>query len=117
MTDIVRQPQAARILIVDDEAANRWVLRTLLEHSGFSVDEATNWTGVLEALSSSDVDVVLLDLRMPEVDGYEMARRIRDAQLDEQPRILAVSGDATEETRRRVLRSGFDDFCPKPFRR
>lgn len=107
------------VLVVDDVAANRFLLRAMLGAEGHRVTEATNSAGALDCLRSEPFDAVLLDLRMPGVDGLETARRIRalpDPAAARTP-ILAVSGDATPETLQACRAAGMAGLVTKPIER
>ncbi|NDJ17486.1 response regulator [Myxacorys almedinensis] len=81
-----------RILVVDDVADNSFLLQALLEFEGYQVDTADNGQAALAKIESAPPDLVLLDVMMPEMDGYEVACRIRqNHQLDSVP-ILFVTG-------------------------
>ncbi len=105
-----------RILVVDDDRINRLFLQTLLSQDGHIVDIAVNGEEALKALGNNPVDLVLLDLHMPVMDGFETARRIRtlaDAKRANIP-IVALTADVTEEAAAHCLRSGFDEVVTKP---
>ena len=104
-----------RILVVDDEPANRRVIARVAEKIGYDASQAAGWSEVESIIISKTIDVVLLDLRLPGVDGFEIASRIRAMRLAKQPFIVAMTGDATNATRERTEKAGFDAFFPKPF--
>jgi PAS domain S-box-containing protein len=102
-----------RILIADDVAENRALLTSLLEPLGFDVEEAADGEAALEAVQSGSPDLVLLDLVMPRLDGFEVVRRLRAAHGPE-PKVVAVSANAFDEARQRALAMGCDSFMTKP---
>lgn len=105
------------ILLVEDNPANRMVARLTLERAGFRVCEAANGREALDAVRGTTFDAVLMDCRMPVMDGYAAARQIR--QLPGRTRdvpIIALTASAFKEDRERVLQAGMDDFVSKPFR-
>ncbi|MEM8679025.1 MAG: response regulator [Planctomycetota bacterium] len=105
------------ILVVDDSALNLRIVSRLLETvESVSVRTASGLHEALEQMDREVPQMVFLDLRMPDHDGFEVARRIRSRFKQEPLVIIAVTGDATEEVRQRVLAAGFDDFLAKPFR-
>jgi signal transduction histidine kinase/CheY-like chemotaxis protein len=105
-----------RLLVVDDEAANRAVLRGLLEPLGFSVEECAGGAACVEAFRRQAADAVLLDLRMPgALDGYATARALRRLPGGTEPAIIAVSASVFESDRQTAIDAGCDDFLPKPF--
>ncbi len=104
-----------KILVVDDEPLNRTLLKTILTKLNFQVEVAERWSDVEALLNGHRFDVVLLDLRMPGVDGFEALRRIKSANLAGTARVLAVTGYSTNERRTYVKDVGFDGFLAKPF--
>jgi len=105
---------AARILVVDDEADIRTLLRDLLERAGFEVDEAPTGREALRALAAAPPALVLLDVSMPELDGYQTLERIRD--LSDVP-VIMLTARAQELEKVRGLSAGADDYVAKPFGR
>ncbi len=103
---------AAKILVVDDEAAIRRLLRGALERGGYAVVEGTNARDALASLGIDKPDVVLLDLGLPDRDGLELIPLIRSKSS---ARIIVVS--ARDDTQEKVaaLDLGADDFVTKPF--
>ncbi len=109
-----RELVGRRVLVVDDNRMNLAVVRRLLERAGLQVMSATSGSEALECLAESSVDVVLLDLYMPEMNGDEVARRIRhDLGLHKLP-VIALSASVTMEERERCAAAGMDDFVSKP---
>ena len=102
-----------RVLIVEDNDDVRQMLRILLEHEGHEVFEAVDGTEGVRAASRVRPDLALVDLGLPILDGYEVARFIR--RQDHQPqRLVALTGYGQAEDRERALRAGFDDHLVKP---
>jgi adenylate cyclase len=105
----------ATLLVVDDDAANRDVLARLLERLGHTVLQAANGRLALETLATHRVDVMLLDLMMPELDGFEVLARCRaDAALRELPVIMISALDELASAARGI-ELGAEDYLPKPF--
>ncbi len=105
----------ARILIVDDHALNRLVSREMLEGLGFNVDEAENGQCALELVETHGYAAILMDCEMPDLDGYEVSRRIRALEgADAQLVIIACTGHALEGERARFEAAGMDDYVGKP---
>jgi CheY-like chemotaxis protein len=101
---------------VDDEEDSLTLLRTVLEAAGASVEGTSSPATVLEAIARVHPDVVLLDLGMPEIDGFELIRRIRssnDAQVRQIP-AAALTAFARAEDRTKALQSGFEMHLAKP---
>jgi len=103
-----------RVLVVDDDADIRLLLRGLLERAGFTVDEADTGRAALRALYESPPALVLLDVSMPELDGYQTLERIRD--LSDVP-VIMLTARAQELEKVRGLSAGADDYVAKPFGR
>ncbi len=105
-----------RLLVIDDEAANRVVLRGLLEPLGFAIGECRDGEAAVSTFQTQPFDAVLLDLRMPgPLDGLATARRLRALPGGGAPAIIAVSASVFEEDRHTAIDAGCDDFVPKPF--
>ncbi|MFA5530314.1 MAG: ATP-binding protein [Thiohalomonadaceae bacterium] len=107
-----------RVLVAEDGLINRRVVRVLLEKQGHTIIEAENGREAIERLLAEDVDVVLMDVQMPEVDGLEATRRIR--RLDE-PRkatvpIIACTANAMPEEHTAFRAAGMDGYITKPFK-
>jgi PAS domain S-box-containing protein len=105
-----------RLLIVDDERNNRDWLNKLLTSVGFVVREADNGQVAIEVWEEWRPQMILMDVRMPVMDGLEATRRIRASQAGEAPVIIAVSASALDEDRNQVIHSGVNDFVSKPCR-
>lgn len=105
--------KSLRILMVDDHADFREVMTMLLQLEGYTVKMATSGRSGLELLDQFRPDVVLLDIGLPEVNGFEVAAQIHARGAA--PMLIAVSGFAREEDRQKARDVGFDAFLPKPF--
>jgi DNA-binding response OmpR family regulator len=103
-----------RILVVDDDEDIRILLRELLGRAGYRVDEAVDGRTALRQLFETPPALVLLDVTMPEMDGYQTLERIRD--LSDVP-VIMLTAHTAELERVRGLASGADDYVPKPFGR
>jgi DNA-binding response OmpR family regulator len=101
-----------RVLVVDDEPDLRRLVRRLLEREGAEVDEAADGTASLHALYDRRPDMVILDVLMPGMDGWETLARIRDS--SDVP-VLMLTARGQELDRVRGLREGADDYVAKPF--
>ena len=105
-----------RILIVDDEKAYVQLLHRFLESAGYrAVRTTTNPHEVLELYRSFQPDLILLDLRMPEMDGIQVMKELEPYTARFYLPILVLTGDITEEAKRRSLSGGAKDFLNKPF--
>ena len=103
-----------RVLVIDDETELRTLLGRILERSGFEVTSAPDGPTALRMLYADRPDVVVLDVTMPGMDGWEVLERIRD--LTDVP-VLMLSGRGDELEKVRGLRLGADDYVAKPFGR
>jgi CheY-like chemotaxis protein len=108
-----RAPARGRILLVDDEPALLEMLAAVLQEAGFSVKTAANGREALARLSTSDLDVVIADVEMPDMDGYELCRRVRAAGQADIP-FLFCSGLGELDQRLEGLQAGADDYIVKP---
>ncbi|MEO0755410.1 MAG: CHASE2 domain-containing protein [Cyanobacteria bacterium J06648_16] len=107
-----------RILIAEDNPVNQRVAQHLLELLGYESDVVSNGHEVLESLHQQVYDVVLMDMRMPGMDGIEATRRIRNlGRRVSQPWIVAMTANAISEDRQRCLSAGMNDYLSKPIRR
>jgi CheY-like chemotaxis protein/HPt (histidine-containing phosphotransfer) domain-containing protein len=105
-----------RVLLAEDGLVNQRVARGLLEHLGHEVDIVGNGRSAVEAVSSGDYDLVIMDLQMPEMDGFEATARIRhlsDQGVRRVP-ILALTAAAMKGDRERCLQAGMDGYVSKP---
>ena len=103
-----------RLLIVDDNRDALDSLATLMEMSGHEVHMATDGEAALAIAERCRPDVVLLDLGLPKIDGYEVARRLRAAPWGRETMIIALTGWGQDEDRRRTRECGFDSHLVKP---
>lgn len=107
--------EGAKLLLVDDDRMNLKVIGRRLERMGFAVITADRGIGGLEILKQTDVDLVMLDILMPELDGFETLERIRaNPRWRDLPVIMLTALDDAESTAR-CLASGADDYVSKPF--
>jgi CheY-like chemotaxis protein len=102
------------ILLVEDHPDNRVLARKLLERAGFRVVEATDGRQALEQAAAARPDLVLLDMSLPEVDGWTVARTLRQSPAFKDLLIVALTAHAMDGDRERVLEAGCDEFLPKP---
>ena len=102
------------VLVVDDNAVNRTVAVGLLSRLGCPVDKAASGREAVEALERRSYDLVLMDIHMPEMDGLEATRLIRERDGGRAVRIVAMTADAGRQTREACLAAGMDDLLTKP---
>jgi PAS domain S-box-containing protein len=110
-------PLTARILVAEDNPTNQIVALAILKKLGYQADTAANGNEALKALRNTAYDLVLMDCQMPEMDGYEAARRIRDPRtgvLDPSIPIIALTAHTFQSNRKKIVESGMDDQLTKP---
>ena len=112
--DVAPSIPATRILVVDDNADAALSLEVLLKIDGHEVEVALTPGEALSRIRSFAPEVVLLDIGLPDMDGYEVARRIRSQPQLAPVRLVALTGYGQSEDRQRVRASGFDDHLVKP---
>lgn len=106
------------ILVVDDNTLNRMILMKLIRHMGLTGYTATNGSEAIVAVrEKNDIELVLMDLMMPVMDGYEATRKIRTFKSLELLPIIAVTADATEGLREKCLEAGCNDYITKPIKK
>jgi CheY-like chemotaxis protein/anti-sigma regulatory factor (Ser/Thr protein kinase) len=113
--DCVSDHPSRHVLLAEDDAVNQTMATQLLEKMGHEVELAENGAEALEALRKRAYDVVLMDVQMPEMDGLEATRRIRDERpVDDQPYIVALTAAVMDGDRERCQEAGMDAFLSKP---
>lgn len=111
------EPRHLRLLLVDDVNSNLIVLSSIVQQQGHSVEMCSNGREALEALSRNDYDLVLMDCGMPELDGYECTRIVRDPQSDVRNHkipIIAVTANTLQGDDARCFEAGMDDYIANP---
>jgi two-component system CheB/CheR fusion protein len=104
------------VLIVDDNVDAAQSLTLLLEYFGIVVETAADGPQGLELARDASPDLILLDIGLPGMDGFEVARRLRQMDATRAARIIAVTGYAQREYRVRARKVGFDGYLVKPIR-
>jgi CheY-like chemotaxis protein len=109
-------PSGLRILLAEDNIINRALTTAILEKHGHSLVHAANGREVVEAAARGTFDMIFMDVQMPEVDGFEATRRIRESERDTGRHIpiAAMTAHAMAGDRERCLASGMDDYLSKP---
>lgn len=104
-----------KILVVDDEQSILLAIRTLMELEGFEVQIAADGQTGLEQYRSFRPDLVLVDVMMPKLNGYEMVRQIRTDPTSLDTRIIYLTAKGMENNRREGYSTGADDYIVKPY--
>jgi len=110
----LRSIQGARILLVEDNEINQQVAQELLQNSGFVVDIVVNGLKAVEAIEKTSYDLVLMDIQMPVMDGYEATREIRKKSKFKKLPIVAMSANAMTQDKEDAMASGMNEHVPKP---
>jgi CheY-like chemotaxis protein len=109
-----RSLRGMRVLITDDNAINRQVIKLFLAPQGCDISEATNGKEALDKIVSGEVDIVLLDVHMPVMDGKETIVRIRHHEKFAALPVIALTADAMSGDREKYLSLGMTDYVSKP---
>jgi CheY-like chemotaxis protein len=104
-----------KILLVEDNKMNQVVVNQLLKKWNASTKAANNGYEALDLLVEEDFDLILMDLQMPEMDGYEATKKIREQKKWNKIPIIALTADAFPEIKKQALEAGMDEFITKPF--
>jgi CheY-like chemotaxis protein len=105
-----------RVLIVDDSLVSRELIRDILEPNGHEVIEAEDGVVALRKIEEERPDVVLLDIEIPGLDGYQVIQRLRRDSRFANLRVAAFTAYAMKDTRENAIAAGFDDYITKPVR-
>ncbi|WP_170610924.1 response regulator [Ruegeria arenilitoris] len=104
-----------RILVVEDQADNRRILRDLLGNYGFEVLEAENGAQGVDRAIAEKPDLILMDIQMPELDGYDATRQIKKHPIGTNIPIIAVTSFALSGDETKAREAGCDDYIAKPY--
>jgi len=104
----------AHILYIEDNIGNRMLVRRVLEVEGYTISEAVDGVVGLEMASQVNPDLILLDINLPEIDGYDLAKRLRQMENLKSIPILAVTANVMKGDRERTLAAGCDGYIQKP---
>lgn len=104
----------SRILIVDDDMNNREILRLRLQHAGFEVQEATNGEEGVNAAQASPPDMIVLDVMMPKLDGWQVCRMLKSDLRTKRVPVVMLTARSQQIEELRGWESGADDYMTKP---
>lgn len=104
----------ATILYVEDNQDNRTLIRRILQAEGFNVLEARDATHALDVLNSTIPNLILMDINMPDIDGYTLTRQIKSMPGMQDIPIIAVTANVMRGDRERTLEAGCDGYIQKP---
>lgn len=104
----------ATLLYIEDNAANRLLVRRVLEAEGYTVLEAADGPSGLEMVHNAPPDLILLDINLPEMDGYEFVSRLRKIPGLEETPVIALTANVMKGDRERTLAAGCDGYIQKP---
>jgi len=113
---VIKKQRPVRVLMAEDNVVNQRVARLMLEKLGHRVTLTANGLEVLDALDRAPYDVILMDCQMPEMDGFEATRRIRQSSRDREIPIVAMTANAMEGDRDACIAVGMNDYVSKPMR-
>jgi two-component system, cell cycle response regulator DivK len=104
-----------RILVVEDQEDNRQIIRDMLSTTDYQITEAVNGEEALAAVAKERPDLILMDIQMPILDGYEATRRIKANPALSSIPIIAVTSYALSGDDQKARAAGCDDYVPKPY--
>jgi CheY-like chemotaxis protein len=106
-----------RVLVAEDNAINQLLIQTILDQFGFEVELAENGKFAIEALENTDFDIILMDLMMPDMNGYDTSEYIRTKMNSPKSLIpiIAVSADVTKDVQNKCKECGMNEYISKPY--
>jgi len=113
--NVLAMEMPLRILVAEDNVINQKIALKMLERFGYECDIAANGLEVIEAMHRQKYDMILMDMIMPEMDGLEATKAVRNMNLENQPVIIALTANAMEQERDKCFEAGMDDYLSKPF--
>jgi two-component system sensor histidine kinase/response regulator len=111
-----KDPEDLNILLVEDNHVNQMVALNLLKKAGYHTDVVNNGLEALKALEKKDYDLILMDVQMPEMDGYEATAVIRKGDIKPAIPIIGLTANAMKGDREKCIEAGMDDYLSKPMR-
>jgi CheY-like chemotaxis protein len=113
---VEHQPENISILLVEDNPVNQMVAQKLLTKVGYKVTSVNNGLEAVNTLRERDFDLILMDVQMPEMDGYEATAAIRDGEHHPGIPIIGLTANAMKGDREKCINAGMDDYLSKPMR-
>ena len=113
LKELDKEDKNIKVLVVEDIALNQLLMKTLLDDYGFEHDIATNGRIAIEMMQNKPYDIILMDLQMPEMNGFEAARHIRNTMNSQVP-IIALTADVTTADLQNCIAAGMNDYISKP---
>jgi CheY-like chemotaxis protein len=114
--DYIGEDYPMRVLMAEDNSVNRKLTTLFLERMGYVPEVVSDGLDVIKKLKTKTFDVILLDIAMPQMDGYEVLKLVRQMDLEKQPRIIGVSANAFKGDIEKGMSLGLDDYLVKPLR-
>jgi len=105
-----------QILLAEDNVSSQKVAKQMLKRLGYKADIVANGIEALQALGRQHYDLVLMDIRMPEMDGLQATRIIRQRWPDNGPKIIAITAYALQGDKEKCIEAGMDDYISKPIK-
>ncbi len=105
----------AKILVIDDEPAIRFIIRRMLEYAGYDVVESENAGESLEMIKKNSIDLVLMDVRMPDMSGWDAVRKIKSTKKTREIPVVVLTAGIDGHEEERTKASGADARLEKPF--
>ena len=112
--DSKQDTRSARVLYIEDNFENRILIKRILEAEGYIVLEAENGITGLEVAKNDNPDLVLMDINLPDIDGYECTARLRKTEKGKDIPIVALTANVLEGDRQKALTAGCDGYISKP---
>lgn len=114
--DSVSTVKDIRILLAEDNLVNQLLIKKVVEKAGYYLELAVNGVQVLEKLSNSKFDLILMDVQMPEMNGLEATKEILARYKENRPKILAITAGSFGDDEQQCINAGMDDTLEKPFK-
>lgn len=114
--DFIGEDYPMRVLMAEDNSVNRKLTTLFLERMGYVPEVVSDGLDVIKKLKTKTFDVILLDIAMPQMDGYEVLKLVRQMDLEKQPRVIGVSANAFKGDIEKGMSLGLDDYLVKPLR-